>query len=56
MAANDYSCDAGSLPQASDLTGRGSDPLPPDWWPDHDRSPRTDFVNERNRTALMWKL
>lgn len=40
------------------MTGRVNAPLPPrrNFWPDHSLAPRTDFINERNRTALMWRL
>ena len=40
----------------SSLTGRVSRPDPGNYWPDHNMDPPTDFINERNRTAAMWKL
>jgi hypothetical protein len=38
------------------LTGRVTRPDPGNYWPDHDLDPPTDFINERNRVAVFWKL
>lgn len=38
------------------LTGRLTREPVRNYWPSHDLSVRTDFISERNRTALMWKL
>jgi hypothetical protein len=38
------------------MTGRITRKMPRNFWPDHDMRPRTDFVNERNRVASMWKI
>lgn len=38
------------------MTGRLTRRPVRNWWPEHDMTPRTDFISERNRTALMWKL
>lgn len=46
---------ANGTPSGS-LTGRTPQQYPANFWPDHDMSPRTDFINERNRTAVMWRL
>lgn len=50
-------CTANGTGSASGgLTGRVTPPDPADYWPDHDRSVPTEFVNERNRYAVMWRL
>jgi hypothetical protein len=38
------------------LTGRVTRPDPGNYWPDHDLSLPADFINERNRVAVLWKL
>lgn len=38
------------------MTGRLTREPVRNHWPEHDMTPRSDFINERNRTANMWKL
>ena len=38
------------------MTGRLTRMPVRNWWPEHDMTPRSDFISERNRTSLMWKL
>ncbi len=38
------------------MTGRLTTFPTRNFWPHHNLAPRTDFISERNRTALMWRL
>lgn len=38
------------------MTGRPTLYPRRNFWPSHPMAPRTDFISERNRTALMWRL
>lgn len=49
-------CSTSTRGAQGSLTGRVTREPVRNYWPDHDLSPRTDFISERNRTALMWKL
>lgn len=38
------------------MTGRTTRTPTRNYWPDHDQTPKSNFINERNRTATMWRL
>jgi hypothetical protein len=38
------------------MTGRLTREPVRNYWPEHDMTPKSDFISERNRTAEMWKL
>ena len=54
--ASSSGCDSTSRQASGSLTGRVTREPVRNYWPDHDMTPRTDFISERNRTALMWRL
>lgn len=58
MATQDSSsgCTAGTSGTQGGMTGRLTRKMPRNFWPDHDMKPRTDFINARNRVAVMWKI
>lgn len=54
--ASSSGCDSSLRGIQGSLTGRPTREPVRNWWPTHDMTPRSDFVSERHRTALMWKL
>lgn len=58
MTTRASACGCSSTPSGmrSGMTGRLTREPVRNWWPAHDMTPRSDFISERNRTSLMWKL
>lgn len=54
--ASSCGCNGATSGAQGNMTGRTTTLPVRNWWPDHDMTPRTDFISERHRTALMWKL
>lgn len=54
--ASSCGCSSSAHEAPGSLTGRLTREPVRNYWPDHDMEPRTDFISERHRTALMWKL
>lgn len=54
--ASSSGCSSTATGVRGSLTGRVTREPVRNYWPDHDMTPRTDFISERNRTALMWRL
>ena len=54
--ASSSGCSSTTTGIRGSLTGRVAREPERNYWPDHDMTPRTDFISERNRTALMWRL
>lgn len=54
--ASSSGCSSTTTGICGSLTGRVTREPVRNYWPDHDMTPRTDFISERNRTALMWRL
>ncbi len=54
--ASSCGCSSSAREAPGSLTGRLTREPVRNYWPDHDMEPRTDFISERHRTALMWKL
>lgn len=55
--ASSCGCSSTTTPGATGgMTGRTTTLPRRNFWPGHDLSYPTDFINARNRTALMWRL
>lgn len=54
--ASSCGCTASAGLGPGGMTGRVNVPPRRNFWPGHNLAPRTDFISERNRTALMWRL
>lgn len=54
--ASSSGCTSTTPGAEGNMTGRVTAEPVRNWWPTHDLSPRTNFVSERHRVALMWKL
>lgn len=54
--ASSCGCQDGGSRAAGGMTGRLTTFPTRNFWPLHDLAPRTDFISERNRTSLMWRL
>ena len=54
--ASSCGCDSTTRDAPGSLTGRMTTEPVRNYWPDHNLEPRTNFISERHRVALMWRL